>query len=904
VPGSFRGAFSACELLSGLGVSSGIHDLEERMKRLFLSFAFLTLMVAVASAQRLPELAGPENYKLYFAPDFDKDNFTGEETIQIKVLKPTSQIVLNSAEIEFQEATISSGGTTQTARITFDKVKEMATLAVDKEIQPGGASLHIKYAGILNDQLRGLYLGKDKEGRKYAATQFEATDARRAFPSFDEPAYKATFDITVVADKAHSVISNAKVLSDTPGPGESKHTVKFATTAKMSSYLVALAVGEFEYVEGQADGIPIRVWGTPGTKQDGAFALEVAEQCVKYFNHYFGIKYPFEKLDMIGLPDFSAGAMENTGLITYREVILLIDDKKASVGLHQEVAIVIAHEIAHQWFGDLVTMKWWDDIWLNEGFATWMENKAVAAWKPEWHLELDDVQGTTNSLNVDGLKNTRPIHQAAETSAQIQELFDGIAYGKAAAVLRTLEAYLGPETFRAGVDQYLKQHSYGNATADDFWKTLAQVSKKPVDQIMPTFVKQPGAPMVSVRTQCSGQSTTVTLSQKRYFYDRQLFQAGNDELWQVPVCLREGGGKGQTKCVLLTKKQDSFTLPRCGSWVMANAGAQGYYRTGYSSDSIRSIGRDIEKSLTPAERIVLLSDSWASIRVSEQEIGDYLALAEGLQSDRTRAVVEEVTGQLEYISDHFVTDSDREGYEQWVRRLLTPAAKELGWTPKPGESDETKTTRSRVMHALGYAGRDPEVLAQAHRLTEQALENPASIDHTIAFTAFSLAAQNGDMALYDKIMDHLQKKGSSLEEYYLYFQTAARFSDPKLLQRTLEYALTPAVRSQDTLGLISVVMENPAGTKVAWDFVRARWPEIEKVGGGFTSGELVAATSVFCDAGMRDEAQTFFAAHKVPTAERTLKQSVERMNYCVDLKSRQTPQLSSWLERRGGASGR
>jgi len=862
-------------------------------------------MAIVASAQRLPELAVPENYKLNFVPDFGKDNFAGEETIQIRVLKPTSQIVLNSAEIEFQEATVSSGGARQTPRVTVDKEKEMATLAFDKEIQPGPASVHIKYTGILNDELRGLYLGKDKEGRKYAATQFEATDARRAFPSFDEPAYKATFDITVVADKAHAVISNAKMLSDTPGPGESKHTVKFATTAKMSSYLVALAVGEFEYVEGQADGIPIRVWGTPGTKQDATFALEVAEQCIKYYNHYFGIKYPFEKLDMIGLPDFAAGAMENTGLITYREVILLLDDKKASVGLHREVATVIAHEIAHQWFGDLVTMQWWDDIWLNEGFATWMENKAVAAWKPDWHLELDDVQGTTGSLSVDGLKNTRPIHQAAETPAQIQELFDGIAYGKAAAVLRTLEAYLGPEAFRAGVDQYLKQHSYGNATADDFWKTLAQVSKRPVDQIMPTFVKQPGAPMVTVQTQCAGGSSTVTLAQKRYFYDRTLFQAGNDELWQVPVCLKQGGetGKSQSKCVLLTKKQDNFALPGCGSWLMANAGAQGYYRTGYSSDAIRAIGQDIEKKLTPAERIVLLNDSWSSIRVGEQPIGDYLALAESLQSDRTRAVVEEVTEQLEYISDHFVTDSDREGYEQWVRRLLTPMAQELGWTPKPGESDETKTLRCRVMHTLGYAGRDLEVLAEARKLTEQALDNPAALDHTIAFTTFSLAAQNGDAVLYDKVMDHLQKKGASLEEYYLYFQTSARFSDPKLLQRTLEYALTPAVRSQDTLGLISVVMENPAGTKVAWDFVRGHWPEIEKVGGGFTSGEVVAATSVFCDAGMRDEAQEFFATHKVPTAERTLKQSVERMNYCVDLKSRQTPQLSSWLERRGAASG-
>jgi aminopeptidase N len=872
------------------------------MKRTFLCIAIFALITTFAAAQRLPELAVPENYKLTLVPDFDKDNFAGEETIQIHVLKPTSQIVLNSTEIDFQNATIASAGSTQTAKVTLDKEKEMATLVFDKPIPAGSASLHIKYAGILNNELRGLYLGKDHEGRKYAVTQFEATDARRAFPSFDEPDYKATFDLTVVADKGLSAISNQRVLSDTPGPGEAKHTVTFATTAKMSSYLVALAVGQFEFVEGQADGIPIRVWGPPGSKQDGTYALEVAEQCMKYYNHYFGIKYPFDKLDMIGLPDFAAGAMENTGFITYREVILLLDDKKASVGLHQTVATVIAHEMAHQWFGDLVTMKWWDDIWLNEGFATWMENKAVAAWKPEWHLELDDVEQTTGTLGVDSLKNTRPIHQAADTPAQIQELFDGIAYGKAASVLRMLEAYLGPETFRAGVDTYLKRHVYGNATADDFWKTLAEVSKKPVDQVMPTFVKQPGAPTVSVQTQCSAGSAAVTLSQKRYFYDRSLFERGNDELWQIPVCLKEDNGKGQ-KCVLVTKKQQTFTMPACGSWVMANAGANGYYRSGYTSEAIRNISKNAETDLTPAERIFLLSDSWASVRVGEQPIGDYLALAEGLQTDRTRAVLEQMAGQVNYISDYLVTDADRDAYEQWVRKLFSPIAKQLGWSAKPGESDETKALRGRIMSVLGHAGRDPEVIAEARKLTELALKDPTAIDHTIAFTAFGLTAQNGDATFYDQLMDRLQQKGSSLEEYYIYFQAISQFHDPKLLQRTLDYAVSPAVRTQDSLGLISAVMQNPTGTRVAWDFVRSHWTDIAKVGGGFTSGEVVGATSAICDAGMRDEVQDFFSTHKVPTAERTLKQSLERMDYCVDLKSRQAPQLASWLEHQGAAAG-
>ena len=869
------------------------------MKRLLSSLTFIfTLSATMALAQRLPDLASPENYQLSFTPNFGTDTFSGDETIRMRVLKPTAQIVLNSADIEFQSATMTSGGATQTAKVTLDKDKEMATLAFDKEIPAGTASLHIQYTGILNSELRGFYLGKDKEGRKYAVTQFEATDARRAFPSFDEPAYKATFDVTVTADKGLSALSNGRVLSDKSGPGADQHTVKFATSAKMSSYLVALAVGNFEYVEGSADGIPIRVWGPPGSKPYSGYAVEVAEQCMKYYNKYFGIKYPFEKLDMIGLPDFAAGAMENTGLITYREVILQLDDKNASVGLHKEVALVIAHEMAHQWFGDLVTMKWWDDIWLNEGFATWMESKAVAAWKPEWHLDLDDVEGTVQALNVDSLKNTRPIHQAAETPGEIQELFDGIAYGKTAAVLRMLEAYLGPESFRQGVDAYLKQHEYANATAGDFWSTLATVSKKPVDQVMPTFVNQGGAPMVSTQTQCASGAESVTLAQKRYFYDRSLFEQGNDQLWQVPVCMKEGqaDGAGKVKCVVLKQRLETFKLDGCGPWVMVNAGGNGYYRSGYAGDAVRAMSHDLEKDLTPAERIVLLSDSWAAVRVGEQQIGDYLALAEGLKTDRTRAVLEALTVQLDYIGEKLVTDADRASYEHWVRRLLAPAAQELGWQAKPGESDETKELRARVIYTLGHAGSDPGVLTEARKLSEQALENPAAVDHTIAFTVFRLAAMNGDASLYDRILAKLNSKEATPEEYYLYFQTLAEFRDPALLQRTLDLAVSPAVRSQDSLGLIAAVMQNPAGTRLAWDFVRAHWGDIEKVGGGFTSGEVVASTSAFCDAGLRDEVQDFFATHKVPTAERRLKQAIERMNYCVDLKARQTPQLSSWLE--------
>ncbi|HKU26801.1 MAG TPA: M1 family aminopeptidase, partial [Candidatus Sulfotelmatobacter sp.] len=665
----------------------------------------------------------------------------------------------------------------------------------------------------------------------------------------------------------------------------------------------ALVVGNFEYVEAEADGIPIRVYATTGKKEMGKFAVQMAADILKYYDNYFGIKYPYGKLDLIGLPDFSAGAMENTGCITFREVVLLIDEKQGSVELKKEISEVIAHEMAHQWFGDLVTMKWWDDIWLNEGFATWMESKPVEKIKPEWHVDLDDVSGSGSTMNVDSLANTRPIHQAAETPAQIQELFDGIAYGKAAAVLRMLESYLGEDTFRAGVNAYLHQHEYANATASDFWDAQARTSSKPVDKIMPTWVQQAGLPIVSVTTQCSGNSTTVELSQKRYYFDRAKFEAPNQQLWQIPLCLKGSADNAATKCELLTKEQQSLTLPGCSNWALGNAKATGYYRVGYQPDAVRAMAADAESKMTPGERIAVQSDIWASVRVGREPVGDYLAFAQGLQSDRNRAVLEDVLVRLDLIERYLVTGSDRDSYRAWLQRYLTPAMNEVGWEPKPGDTDEQKTLRAQLFHALGYDARDPEALQQARKFADQALANPSSVDHDLAGVALPLAALNGDAGFYDKVMAAL-KNTKSPEDYYTYFFTLPQFTDPKLLQRTLDFSISPEVRSQDALQLVTGVLRNPAGEKQAWDFIRQHWPELEKAGGPFASAEIVNATSVFCDPTMRDQVTEFFSAHKVPDAERTYRQSIERINSCVDLKSQQEPQLASWLGQHGTAGGK
>ncbi len=874
------------------------------MKKVIVLFIYSFLVFPLASlAQRLPHLATPQNYKLTLAPDFSTDTFAGAETIQIEVLQPTKTIVLNAAEIKFEKASITSGNATQTAKILEDPEKQTIILALDKQIPPGSATIEITYTGVLNDQLRGFYLGRDEEGNKYAVTQFEATDARRAFPSFDEPAYKATFDLTITADKDLAIISNSRILTDTPDSSGTKHTVHFATTPKMSSYLLAIAVGHFEFVEGSADGIPIRVWTMSGKKQLATFALETAEHVLQYYDHYFAIKYPYAKLDLIALPDFSAGAMENTGCITFREVLLLLNQQRASLDSKKRVASVIAHEMAHQWFGDLVTMQWWDDVWLNEGFATWMSSKPIEAWHPEWHAELDDVQETTQSLDLDSLENTRPIHQHAETPAQILELFDGIAYGKAAAVLRMLESYLGPETFQAGVNLYLKQHAYGNATATDFWTALTQASKKPVDKIMSTFVNQPGVPIISIGVKCSKNADNIVLDQRWYFYDRARFAANNsDQLWMVPVCFKaEGSLKTHANCTLLQEQQQQTTsLGGCPSWMYANRDARGYYRSSYTPADLETMAKNVESVLTPAERMMLLTDAWASMRVGRITIGDYLTLVNGFHTERDYLVIDQLLVQLNYVSQYLINNGDRTAFNNWMRHLFASTAQQVGWEVKPGETEEQRALRGALLHALG-AAQDPQAQAEAKKLAEQDLDHPGSVQKELVIPALEVAATNGDAALYEKVMARL-KAAHDPEQHSLYSQILADFTDPALVKQSLNFFISPDVRSQDVDLLLSRELLKPTTQPEAWDFIQSHWNDIQNTGGAFLSGKIVQASGRFCTPQFRDSMLNFFSEHKI-SAQRTLKQSHERIDYCIDLKSQQEASLTSWLEQYHHSSG-
>src|SRR5712692_8103676 len=462
------------------------------MRKQILLSSLLFVSTGVLAA-RLPTTVIPNHYAITIATDLANETFHGEETIDVDVKEPVSSITMHAIGFTFRDVSVTSSGTTTPANVGENAASEMITLALPQPIAAGPATIHIAFDGAINKKLRGLYLSHTK-ARTYAVTQFEPTDARRAFPSFDEPAMKATFDIALVVDKGDTAISNSPIASDTP-EGDTTHRIRFATTRKMSTYLVAMLIGDIQCIKGGVDGTPIRVCTTPGRQQNGQFALEAAQAAVRFYNRYYDIKYPFQKLDLIGIPDFEAGAMENAGAVTFRETSLLIDPATASTGQRKGVAGTVAHEIAHMWFGDLVTMKWWDDIWLNEGFASFMTSKPIIAWKPEWNTQLDQAAQTVGSLGLDSQRATRPIRTPAETSVEINQLFDGIAYGKTAAVLRMVEQWMGEDAFRDGIRAYLKKYSWSNAAAEDFWVTMAASSKKPVEVVMKSFVDQPGAPL-------------------------------------------------------------------------------------------------------------------------------------------------------------------------------------------------------------------------------------------------------------------------------------------------------------------------------------------------------------------------------------------------------------------------
>ena len=603
------------------------------------------------------------------------------------------------------------------------------------------------------------------------------------------------------------------------------------------------------------------------------------------------MKYPFRKLDVVAVPDFAAGAMENVGAIFYRETLLLADPRGASVGVKKNIAVVLAHEMAHQWFGDLVTMQWWDDIWLNEGFANWMESKPIEAWKPDWHIGLNDVRSNQNAMGLDSLRSTRPIRSKASTPAEINELFDGIAYEKGAAVIRMVERWLGEEAFRKGVNAYIAKFKYGNARAEDFWSTVAHTADKPVDLVMKSFVDQPGVPVVNVKVECAGNTGSVAISQERYVREGA---APAGALWTIPVCIRTPDGK--TACRVVSEKATTIPLDSCPAWVMPNAGARGYYRMGFSPEMLRAIAPHVE-TLEPSERIALLDDEWALVRAGRHDVGSFLDLASGFKAERSPAVLGTLAGTLGLIDRALTTEATRPAYRSWVSALLAPALDDIGWTPRAGESDDAANARATLAGTLGAVARDPGVLAKAHELTMQELSKPGSVQPELVNVVVNLAALDGDAALYDAYLER-SRAAADPEEKYRYLNALTSFTGPALVRRTMDLVLSPQVRNQDAKILIAAMLGNRDTQRLAWDLLQARWDAVQEKTGEFVGNTvIVGGLSAFCDTGTLDEVKQFFTTHKVPDAQRTLQQAIERIGSCAALSGAQGRNFADWLAR-------
>ena len=859
----------------------------------------------------LPAAVRPARYAIRLEPDLERFTFDGEETVAIDVEESVSEIVLNAIELQVHAATLTGNGEAISAKdIRLDSGRETATLDFGETISPGRYDLDLIFTGTLNDKLHGFYrsqyTGPDGEPRYMAATQFEATDARRAFPCWDEPEHKAVFQVTLAIPAGLKAISNTPVEEESqPRPGVTE--LRFSDTPVMSTYLLAFVVGDLTSIQGQYQGAggptQVAVWTTPGKEEQGRFALDTSVSLLSFFNDYFGIPYPLEKLDHIALPDFAAGAMENWGAITYREVALLVDEANSSAGTRQRVAEVVAHEMAHMWFGDLVTMQWWDDLWLNESFASWMGTKAVDWLFPDWEMWTQFVNmDTTRALSLDGLKNSHPIEQEVEDPSQVSQLFDAISYSKGASIIRMLEQFLGAETFRRGLQEYISAHQYANARTQDLWSALESASGQPVTSIMDTWTKQMGYPVLQVEASGTPGERQLTLSQERFVYDRLLEDRGPEpEIWKVPIRVSQGGYEPET--LLMDGRQASLPLVGAtgngdGQWFKINPQQTGYFRVNYQPEDWDRLIPAIEsQELSAADRLGIQNDAYSLSKSGHLPVARFLSLAEAYGNETDASVWGDLSSNLRDLEVLLTGRPVFQHYQAFARSVFRPAADRVGWEARSGEGHLDALLRSIVLSQAGSYG-DQDLQAQARSLFGQHLQDRGAVRPDIRGVVFSLTAQAGDRAVYDQLWG-LEKEAEFQEEKLRLLMALTRFEDQGLLTETLERSLSSDVRLQDTISVVSSVAANPHGRQLAWDFLKSNWPEFDlRYGaGGFGLMRLVAMCGSFTSQESLDDVETFFAEHPAPAAERTIRQSVEKIRLSIKWLERNEGELAAWLDR-------
>ena len=837
---------------------------------------------------KLPKSVVPLRYAIRIEPSIEKAALRGSETIEIEVRAAVREIVLNSLNLDIDKATLNAG---KPIALTpkLDSEKQTLTFALAEELPPGKYTLVLEYHGKLTEQTEGLYLTRYQVGsaEKLAlTTQFEATDARRMFPCWDEPVFRAAFQLTAVVPEKHTAISNMPVERETK-LAEGWKEVVFAPTPSMVSYLLAFSAGEFEVLRAEVDGIQLGVYFTEGKRELARYALEATKKIVPYYNEYFGVKYPLPKLDQISFANTAAGGMENWGCIIYTDTAFLFDPKTSSHSAQERAFAVIAHEIAHQWFGDLVTMAWWDNLWLNEGFASWMGTKASDHFNPDWNVWTRAAGEKEHAMALDARATTHPIQQVVETETQAGDAFDEITYQKGQSFIRMLESYLGEEKFREGIRSYMARHKFGNTTTADLWIALAEVSGKPVREFAAGWTEQPGFPVVKIDGAADGDA--LSLTQERFTLNQK---DAKPLTWKIPLLI--GPASGQPQLVELGAEPVAFPRP-AGASVKANAGGVGYFRVQYNTGFAALLTK--ADALPEADRLNLLCDTWALAQAARVKASAYLELAAKLASDDSFAIVAQIAGKLEFIDGLSRGRTEREPFRQWARGLLQPQLDRLGWDAKAGEKPLDDLRRNTVIHALGALG-DETVLKEARTRFAKYIEQPETLTGEQRDNVWWLAGREADEKIHAQLHEAAKKTDSVEQKRSLYGALAAAH-DPALIEKTLAIALTDELPPQQAARIVQRVAGGSQQPELALVFAQKNITALVAKLSSFRANDYLADVfENFTEASRATELEAWAKKNLPPDAAPATAKAADSIRFKAALKERLLPEIDAWCRAR------
>ncbi len=890
------------------------------MRQLLLFVFFVLLFHTTVSAEKkfnfattpgkLPKEVRPSEYAIRIEPDLSKLTFSGSETIKLQADKPVSKLVLNALGIEIASASLDGQSLPKNA-IVLDAGEQTLTLNLPNELPAGQHELALAFSGKINQQGQGLFYARypeqgTNEKKIMLGTQFEATDARRMFPCWDEPSYRARFQLTAVVPKNFMAVSNMPIeLEDAAGGGDpgsgdkDKKEVRFAITPAMSSYLVVLCAGELDAIESEQDGVKLRVIATKGKAGMGRYALESAARILHYYNDYFGIPYPLPKLDLIAIPGGFGGAMENWGGITYYESVLLFDPQNSSTRTRQDIFAVVAHEMAHQWFGDLVTMAWWDNLWLNECFASWMGSKCTDHFYPEWNewlrrsVSRDPTRRTgfpkDVAMRYDARSTVHPVQQPIATEAEAGNAFDEITYRKGQSIIRMLENFLGENVFRDGIRKYIAGHKYSNTTTADLWQALTESSGKPVGEIAPSWTEQPGFPLVKV----SRQASTIKLAQERFTVN---FPNPPALQWQVPLTYVTQDEPATNSFLLRDVEADLPTELASDRAIKFNVADAGYYRVEYDEASWRLLVDQIEH-LAEADRVNLLDDAWALVEAKRKPLSHYLALVNLALKDDQLAVYDQIIDTFTFINRLLAGDPIRPRFQQFSRALLRPAFDRLGWNPKPGEPVSRSFLRGSLIRGLGILD-DADIIAGCRSRFDQFLSDPSAIPPDLRPDVLKVVGRYADSQTWEKL-HRLGLKTTSTEEKQNYYEALASAIDSRLVARTMPIALTDELPTSRAGYLLPFLARHSEHPELVWEYARKHMKALLAKQDALSLNSFAPGLFTFFSDPKYAEALEKYARTNLPQAAgKAVAKTVDEIRFRAEFKARLLPQLEAWMETR------